>query len=212
MAARGPGLTNRSQVVATLKLVLPLTALGLMSMVFLLADPVDPSRAIDTAEIDVEERARDPRLSGARFAGVTDEGGALTIEAGAARSDPDAALRFQVQDFVLRLQGIPLPQAEGPGGTVLAQARAGLIDRGRGRFEMSGDIRLLADPGYDLTASRVAGLLDRTLIEAEGPIAGQAPVGRIEAGALTVTAGPGDAGGTRLVFRQGVRLLYHPQD
>ena len=210
MATLAARLIDRSRIVAAAKLILPLTALGLMSMVFLLADPVDPGRAIETAGIDVADRARDPRLSAARFAGVTDDGGALRIEAVTARSDPDATLRFQVEGF-----GLWLDRAGQ--GSLTARALDGLIDRGRGEFRMDGEIRITADPGYDLTAARIHGQLDRTLIRVEGPITGQAPAGRITAGSLTVTApAPGhDAGqhanaGNRLVFRGGVHLIYHP--
>lgn len=209
MALRGARLTDRTRVVAMAKLVLPLIALGLLSMVFLLADTVDPERALETADIDVEDRARDPRLSAARFAGVTDEGAALRIEAGEARSDPGATLRFQVRDFTLRLD-------RDTGGHFEAHSDSGLIDRGRGEFRMEGAIRIRATPGYDLTAPRIAGLLDRSLIRVEGPVTGRAPVGEVFAGSLTLTAAPaeGQAGAPRhrLVFRESVRMIYRPED
>jgi len=211
---------DRSRIVALAKLVLPLSALGLMSMIFLLADSVDPSRALTGAGIDVEDRARDPRLSAARFAGVTEDGSALRIEAGAARSDPGASLRFQVEDFALWLDAPPAgpaPDADaGPrAGDLTAQAAAGLIDRARGTFEMTGGLRVQASPGYDLTAASMAGALDTTRIDIAGPVQGLAPAGRIAAGTLSVTAVPGADGsiaGHRLVFAQGVRLIYAPED
>lgn len=209
---RGAGLLDRSRVVGALKLLFPLTALALMSMIFLLADPVDPSRAIEMAEIDVEDRARDPRLSAARFAGVTEDGAELRIEAGAARSDPGAALRFHVENFELWLDRAGPAGTEG-GSAVTATAREGEIDRGTGLFRMSGEIRVMADPGYDLSATAIFGGLDRTELQAVGPITGRAPAGGIEAGRMRITAAPRDDGGTdvqRLVFEGGVRLLYSP--
>lgn len=200
MATARPRGIDRSRIVAALKLILPLTALGLLSMVFWLASPVDPSRALATAEIDVADRARDPRLSAARFAGVTADGQAIRVEARAARSDPGGALRFRVEGLVVTLgEG-------GPRGPIVLQAEAGELDRAGGGFQMAGDVRIQAEPGYDLTASRIDGLLDRTHVMAQGPVAGQAPGGAVQAGAMEVTAG---AGGTyRLVFRDGVRLIY----
>jgi lipopolysaccharide export system protein LptC len=206
---RRRGLLDRSRVVGALRLLLPLTALGLLSMVFLLASPIDPSRAIDQAPIDVQDRARDPRLSAARFAGVTDDGTAIRIEAGAARSDPGATLRFQVQDFGLWLDP---SDATAPGDGLSARSDTGQIDRGQGRFQMAGSIRLTADPGYDLTAARIDGLLDRTRIEIAGPVAGTAPAGEIRAGSLLVQAANTESGSYRLVFRDGVRLIYQPVD
>jgi len=198
-------LLDRSRVVGALRLLLPLTALGLLSMVFLLASPVDPNRAIQSAPIDVQDRARDPRLSAARFAGVTQDGTAIRIEAGAARSDPGATLRFQVERF-----GLWLDPQDRDGMT--AQSDFGQIDRGEGRFLMTGTIRIAAAPGYDLSASQIEGLLDRTLIEVDGPIAGRAPAGDIEAGHLSVQGTDAETGSYRLVFRNGVRLIYRPVD
>lgn len=213
-------LLGRSRVVAALKLIFPLTALGLMSMIFLLADPVDPSRAIEMAEIDVEDRARDPRLSAARFAGVTADGAALRIEAGAARSDPGAVLRFQVEDFALWLdrpaQHGNQAQAGHGAARLTVRAEHGEIDRNAGSFRMAGGVRIMATPGYDLSASQLSGALDRTEIEALGPIVGMAPAGSLEAGRLRIIAAPDapeEIGAVqRLVFDGGVRLLYRPQD
>ena len=198
-------LLDRSTVVAALKLILPLGALGLLSMVFLLASPVDPTRAVETAEIDVADRARDPRLSAARFAGVTDDGTAIRLEAGAARSDPGAALRFQVEGLVLRLDG-------SDGRTLTARADSGLIDRAAGRFTMQGDLRIAQGDGIELSARSASGMLDRTRIEAEGPVLGRMQGAELQAGRLIVTARPAEPGRLQLVFRQGVRLIYQPTD
>ena len=194
-------ILDRSRVVAALKLLLPLIAVGLMSMVFLLASPIDPTRAIESAEIDVSERARDPRLSAARFAGVTDTGTAIRIEAGAARSDPGAALRLQVEDLTLRLDGAD-------GQTLLARADAGLIDRAGGRFAMRGAVQLDQGPATRLQASAIEGLLDRTRLEIVGPITGRLDGTTIQAGRLPVSDDPARPGSLRLVFAGGVRLIY----
>lgn len=199
------GLLDRSRIIGMLRLALPLTALGLLSMVFLLASPVDPTRALATAEIDVADRARDPRLSQARFAGVTDDGAAIRIEAGAARSDPGAALRFAVEGFELSLDGAA-------GEQLTARSDTGRLDRTLGTFDMSGNLTVTAGPDQRLTAARLNGQLDRTRIEATGPVTGQAIGGEVTAGHLTITADQAAPGSYRLVFQQGVRFIYHPAE
>lgn len=198
-----PNAGRYSRMIGLLKLVLPLSALVLMSMVFLLARPVDPSRAIEMAEIDVEERARDPRISGARFAGVTDDGAALRIVTETARTDPRAMLRFNVTGLELYL--------DGPGGeSVQAHADSGAIDRGEGSFSMEGGVQVTASPGYRLETERVSGLLDHTRIEVPGTLTGQAPAGEITAGNLIVATATPQRSAYTLVFSGGVRLIYHP--
>jgi lipopolysaccharide export system protein LptC len=190
-----------SRLVAVLKFVLPLTALVLLSLVFLVARTIDPTQAIPLAEIDVEDRARDPRLSGARFAGVTQDGAALTIKTETARADQAVALRMEVTGLDLRLEGEN-------GETFLARAQSGVLDRGTGRFEMSGGLEISTTPGYRLSSARLTGLLDSTRIESPGPISGAAPAGEITAGTMAMRADSSGGAGYRLVFGGGVRLLY----
>ncbi len=210
---RGPGY---SRLVVVLKVVLPLAALAALSSVFLLASPVDPERALRSAEIDAEDRARDPRLTGARFVGVTRQGSALRIDTETARSDPEGRLRFQVTGLALQLD-------DPEGGSLSASAQSGVIDRGAGRFDMAGPVEIDASPGYRLQAETLSGLLDQTLVYSNRPVQGDAPAGRIEAGSMRLTRmpgpqtgpdaapGPDEVAGNRLVFGGGVRLIYHPQ-
>lgn len=193
-----------SRAVTVLKVVLPLMALVLLSSIFLLASPVDPGRAIESAEIDVEERARDPRLTQARFAGVTRDGNALRIETETTRTDPLGRLRFQVT-------GLELSLDHSDGSTLRARAREGIIDRAAGRFNMAGPVQIETSPGYRLEAEQLYGLLDQTLIASDLPVHGTAPAGEIEAGNLRFERMHGGNSGNRLVFGGGVRLIYHPQ-
>ncbi len=192
-----------SRLVGVLKVVMPLTALVLLSLVFLLARTIDPTQAIATAEIDVEERARDPRLSGARYAGVTEDGAALGIRAETARSDPTGAMRLTVTGLELSLQGADGEDFE-------ARSARGVIDRGLGRFEMSGGLEIVATPGYRLTTQRLTGLLDSTLMQAPMAVSGLAPAGEITAGRMELRAESAPGTGYRLVFAGGVRLNYLP--
>jgi len=207
MASADQGIerARHSRIVSILKVVLPITALALLSLVFLAARTVDPSLAISSAEIDVEDRARDPRLSGAHFAGVTEDGAALTIVARIARSDPNAAMRLEVEGLEMHL--------EGGGGEVMdATAALGTIDRGRGTFDLSGGLEFLVSPGYRLETERLTGLLDSTRVTAPGPVAGSAPAGQITAGNLEMRFDSRDGAGYLLVFGGGVRLNYLPED
>jgi len=196
---------RHSRLVRVLKVAMPLVALTLLSMVFLLAETVDPTRAIPHAEIDVEERARDPRASGASFAGVTEGGSALRITAETARTDPDAVLRLEATGLTLELEGPA-------GGLVTGRADHGAIDRGDGTFDFTGAIEMTATPGYRLVSDRITGALDRTWLHSPGPVSGQAPAGDLQAGALHVTQEPGTTENQRLVFTDGVRLVYDPQE
>jgi lipopolysaccharide export system protein LptC len=82
----GAGHENlHSRVVAWLKIILPLTALGILSTLFLFSRTIDPSDAIPYATVDVEERAREPRVTAPAYAGVTSDGARLSMTAAEAR-------------------------------------------------------------------------------------------------------------------------------
>jgi len=205
MADTGYRRTGYSRVIGILKILLPLTALVLLSLVFLLARTIDPTQAIRTAAIDVEDRARDPRLSSARFAGVTEDGAALTIVTETARSESSTALRLEVTGLHLDLEGQN-------GETLSASSAVGLLDRASGRFEMSGGLTIDVTPGYRLTSDRLVGLLDATQIDAPSTITGSAPAGEITAGNMTMRANTAGGEGYMLVFGGGVRLIYQPEN
>ncbi|MBC7158325.1 MAG: hypothetical protein H5U20_12585, partial [Rhodobacteraceae bacterium] len=83
-----------SRVIAWLKLLLPLAALALLSTLFLVARTIDPTRAIPTAEVDVADLARDPRVRAPDYTGVTADGGALRVVAETAWPDLDGQARM----------------------------------------------------------------------------------------------------------------------
>ena len=54
---------RHTQVVGWLKVALPLLALAVLATLFLLSDRIDPDAALPYAEVDVAERAREPRMT-----------------------------------------------------------------------------------------------------------------------------------------------------
>ena len=75
---------RHTRLVGWLKVILPLTALAILSTLFLVARRVDPEAALPYAEVDVEDLAREPRMTAPTYAGTTEDGAALTLSA----SDP----------------------------------------------------------------------------------------------------------------------------
>lgn len=194
-----------SRVIRLLKIALPLVALVLMTTVFLVATPVDPSRAIELAEIDVLDRAQDPRLTQASYAGVTEDNNLLEVTAETARSDPDARLRFNAENLTMSL-------VSQDGNQMTGESLLGFIDRGVGDFVMVDQVRLETSDGTVMDAPLIWGLLDSTLIEAPEGLFAVGPIGEISAPFGRITQNPQEQGGLVMVFTGGVRLLYTPED
>ena len=89
--------TAYSRLVALLKVVLPLTALAILSTLFLLARTPNIERTIPYADVDIDALAREPRISAPDFSGVATDGTGLQVTALSARPDPTNPARFRAE-------------------------------------------------------------------------------------------------------------------
>lgn len=194
-----------SRGILVLKLALPLGALILLSSLFLMSTDIDPSRAITNAAVDVTELAREPRISGANYAGVTDDGAALTIRAATARADPDGQLRLIMTDMDATLQT--------PDGQATAiRAGVGTLDRDAGQVTWERDVQVTAPQGYALQTEQLSGLLDNTRLWSDGAVLVAGPVGQITAGQFALELAANGDNHYVMLFSGGVKLVYLPPE
>jgi lipopolysaccharide export system protein LptC len=189
------------RVITVLKMVLPLSALVMLSLVFLLARSIDPSRALPLASIDVEDLARDPRVSSATYAGETRDGAALSVAAEVVRADLDAIMRLDAEGIVADI-------LSAAGQQIRFSAERGWIDREIGLMGLTGGVTIEAEPGYRLEAAQVTASLDQMQAEASGGVSGSAPAGRLRSDRATLSPSAFDPRSHVLVFTGDVRLLY----
>lgn len=214
LIARDPDI-RRMRLVAGLRIVLPLAALAILSTLFLFSRPIDPSDAIPFAEVDVESLAREPRLEAPNYAGVTRDGVAVALRAGVVR--PDVA-----QPDLVSAEDIRLLLDRPDGLSAQVSAARGQVDSGAGLAMFEGGVSLMTSTGYTVAAQTLTAELRRTHVVAPSPVTAAAPFGTLDAGSMVLeTAGaPGDAGTPAetaapayvLVFNDGVRVVYDPQD
>jgi len=191
-----------SRLVAWLKVILPLAALALLSMLFLVSRGIAPEDALPYSEVDVAELAREPRLTAPRYAGVTLDGAALSITAGVARPDTAGAGGATATALSARL--------ETPDGvTTDIAASDGRLDTAAGLLTLTGDVHITASSGFAITTDEMTAATDRTLLVSPGAVAATAPMGRIDAGAMQLTT---EGDGYVMVFNGGVKLVYEPRN
>jgi lipopolysaccharide export system protein LptC len=191
-----------SALVAWLKVLLPLIALAILSTLFLVARTIDPEGAIPFAEVDIDDRIREPRLTRPTWAGVTSDGTALTLradEARPARGEDGASARAVTAELELA----------GGGEAGLVAAAVQLDPEGR-QMTLSGGVVVTTSTGYRLETEGLTAMLDRTGMQSAGPVVGEGPGGTINAGELRLGADPDRPGTQLLVFDKGVKLLYRP--
>ena len=193
---------THTRVVGWLKVALPLTALAILSTLFLVARRIDPEAALPYAEVDVEDLAREPRMTAPTYAGTTSDGSALTLSADEARPSSDGA---PAEAAALRLN------LDTPDGArtdlVAAEARMDPVAR---EVVLSGGVVVTTSSGYRLETAEMAARLDRTGLESRAPVTATGPAGDIRADRMVLSQDAQTPGAYVLVFNGGVRLVYQP--
>ena len=202
MMARATNLHSR--IVAWLKVILPLTALVSLSMMFLVSRVVDPEDAIPYARVDVDDYIREPRMTMPSYAGVTGDGGALTVTADEARpgadGTPEAGRALAVKGHLETPDG---------GRTDLIAATA-QVNPDRTHVLFSGGVTVTTSSGYRIESPEMtAGLQVADVASAGGDVRADGPLGNIRADEMRLTQ---EAGGYVLVFNGRVRLIYEPTE
>ena len=193
---------RHTRVVSWLKVALPLAALAILSTLFLVARRIDPEAALPYAEVDVEDLAREPRMTAPTYAGTTSDGAALTLSADEARPSSDSA---PAEAAALRLN-LATPDGART-DLVAAEARMDPVAR---EVVLSGGVVVTTSSGYRLETAEMAARLDRTGLESRAPVTATGPAGDIRADRMVLSQDAQTPGAYVLVFNGGVRLVYQP--
>lgn len=208
-----------SRLVAWLKILLPLAALGILSTLFLFSHEIDPSKAIRSSKVDVKQLASEPQVTMPDYAGMTRDGTSVTVSAAVAKplvppGTAAAAGADPTQPGAVVTQMRARFERRG-GQTTTVDAATGSIDQGKGVMSLGGGVRIYTPDGSRIDARALTGLLDRTHLQSDGAVTSVGPLGRIDAGEMEITAGPGPNGQPGpyvLVFNHGVKLVYTPTE
>jgi lipopolysaccharide export system protein LptC len=190
-----------SRLVGWLKIVLPLAALAVLATLFLFARKIDPTDAIPYADVDIEERLREPRMTNASYSGVTADGSAITLTAEAAMPGADGDARAT---------GMRAALEASDGSSARFVAAAGLLDNAAGTIALSGGVTIDTSTGYHVQTDSLQMALDRTFVEAPGAVQADGPAGTIIADRMMLNSADGKGDNYQLVFNGNVKLVYLP--
>ena len=188
-----------SRLVFWLKILLPIVALAILSTLFLFSRRIDTEGALPYSEVDVQELARDQRLTDPQYSTVTDDGSALSVAAAVARpgaggTADDLVMRYDTKD----------------GLRIDLEATSGQIDQIGGQAILRDGVTITTSTGYKLTTSGLDAALDRTKVVSDGAVTATGPLGRIDAGRMELRHGDAGIDGYVLIFNGGVKLVYRP--
>ena len=193
-----------SKLVVWAKVTLPLMALALLATLFLFSRKIDPTDAIPYADVDVEDRAREPRLTMPTYAGVTSDGSALSIAADEAR--PDSTTGVGTAAAIVGKLETP------DGARVDLQAANGILNTEGGFMSLGGGVTLTTTTGYTIQTQSLVATLDQTSLTSPDAITATTPMGQLRAGEMSLTQDPKQPDAYLLVFKGRVKLLYTPKN
>ncbi|MDO5603833.1 MAG: hypothetical protein Q4G25_01595 [Paracoccus sp. (in: a-proteobacteria)] len=188
----------RSVVVAWLRVALPLTALVLLSTLFLLGRKPDPEAAIPYATVDAEDLIRDPRMTRPEFAGVSEGGAEVTLNADRATPAPGndggsaEAMRMTWRAPDGLAADLTAPQA-------LMEDQV---------IHLSGGVRVTTSDGWALSVPQIDTDLATDRMTGTGGLVVFSPLGQLNADAFEISR---DSAGDHVLNLTGdVRLIYQP--
>jgi lipopolysaccharide export system protein LptC len=196
------GVDRHTRVVGWLKVALPLAALAILSTLFLVADRIDPEAALPYAEVDVEDLAREPRMTAPTYAGTTSDGAALTLSAAEARP--------ATEGNPATASAMRLDLATPDGGQSTLLAISAVLDETARQLLLSGGVTVVTSTGYRLETAEVAANLDRSGLESRSAVKATGPAGEIRADGMALRQDTRTPGAYVLVFKGAVRLVYQP--
>ncbi len=194
-----------SRLVSWLKILLPLTALVMLSTLFLVSRTIDPSDAIPYSDVDIEDRVREPRITAPTYAGLTTDGAALTVTAAEARPGREGASDGSASTLRAELNTPDGASAE----LISAQ---GVLDSAGRELRLEGGVQISTSSGYRITTDALSASLDVTDVRSKGALAATSPMGQITAGSMSITEDTGTPGAYSLVFGNRVKVIYEPQN
>ena len=188
-----------SRFVAWLKVLLPLTALALLSTLFLLSRNTTPIATLPFAASELSDRVRAEQITGPFFSGTSDRGDQVRISADTMRTGQGEASTANALSAQIDLIS---------GTRVNIVSDTGSFDLAAAKSILTGNVVVTTSMGYILTTDSLDADFNSMTLQSPFTQA-TGPLGEIEAGQMRITQKPpGNA--TQFIFTDGVKLVYTP--
>ena len=189
-----------SNTVFYLKLTLVFLGLFALVMIFLSAKKLDPSTEIPFAK-DIDFATLDDGLTKPIYSSMTNSGDEVRISAEQIISTEKKDIAL-IKSAFLRIFSVS-------GSDLFLSSDTALLDKGKKNLIFSKNVILQTNDKIEITAPKIFTALDKTLIQADGPITGIFGNSNIEAGKLDIFK---ENASSNLVisFTKGVKMVYNP--
>lgn len=162
----------RSRIVAWLRVLLPLTALAILSVLFLLGRKPEPDATIPYADVDPQDLAERQAITNPTYTGVTDSGAQLTISG-------SEAVPGQSKDSG-SLSAVRMTIRAEDGRAADVSAGSGHIDGDQ--VTLGDGVRMTTADGWVVTAPEFLASTSAGTVRADQQVDVRAPFGDLTAG------------------------------
>ena len=190
-----------SALVAWLKTLLPIVALGLLSTIFLFSGKVDVTQSLPYAEHNIAEIIREQRITQPYFTGIASNGTEIALSAAYASPQVEDAHILEITDLSVVLRSTS-------DRVVQVTAGQGALDSARQTAQISTDVHIAALPDFWVTTEALDMNFNQGFISAKGGFQGVTALGAITAGEMHLQMTADDQ---QIVFLNDVRLVYSPK-
>lgn len=201
-AEPGAAVDFYSRVVAFLKVLLPLAALGLLSTLFLLSRSIDPTGTVPFSEQDVADRVTSQQVTAPFFSGTTPGGDDIIVKAALARPGGPGN-PAEARDITARI-------IMADGVRMILTSDTGRVAFDTDMATFAGNVRIASTSGFIVTTETLVTGLHEVAGNAPTTIAGTGPIGSFTAGSMEFAA-KNKGGPIHMLFKNGVKLVYDPQ-
>lgn len=192
-----------SRTIGFFKVVLPLSALGLLSTLFLLSRVIDPSQSIPYAEPEIRERLLNQQVTEPYYSGMSAGGDEITFEAATVTTPGELDGAKQAKDVQARFK-------MASGTEIDVTSNSGLFDLARDHSSLTGEVVVRTSQGYVVRSEHLDGKMSALDLRSPDRVTGEMPGSDLEAGSMRLTAPDRDAP-AHLIFNDGVKLVYDPK-
>ncbi|MBT8153531.1 hypothetical protein KMP13_06400 [Epibacterium ulvae] len=195
-------MDRHTRIIALLKVILPLTALALLSTVFLVSRGSEQDAAIPFAQKEIEERMRGQQVTRPFFAGSTPNGDEILVSADKARvEDSETGPTTQALSGIMRLAD---------GGHISLKSETGSLSSDMEIAHFRQKVVVETDDGLRVETELLDAHLNAIAAEAPETVEATSPLGHLIAGSMHIkTESQGSE--VHILFNKGVKLVYEPQ-
>jgi lipopolysaccharide export system protein LptC len=191
-----------SRMVAVLKVLLPLAALGILATLFLLSRGVDMTAKTPFAGQDMADRIRDQQVTAPFFSGTTSQGDEIIVTADLARPGGMGA-PAEARNMKARI-------TFADGGLITLDSDAGTVSPATDIASFTGNVRITSSAGYIIETETLNTAISGLSAVTPDIVTGKGPLGEFTAGQMRISRKI-EGGPVHMLFIKGVKLIYEPK-